>query len=169
MLDDIGYSGLAFAKRYAGPWPTAAWKRWCCLDAGMCHLQFHLRFLSISDANTHEYCSEGLHIYRDRGWISSPETGNNAAVVENRVAIAINTSIESESAPYSLVTLTDLRGLSPHRFGYNQAYETLLVNVCGNYTGVAVFQVALWELLRDWWEIWGTVLNAISGTLGMEV
>lgn len=135
----------------------------------MCRIQFHLRFLSISDATTTENRSEGLHTCRERSWISSPETRNSVVLSENRCAIAINTPLNLEVSLYSLVILTDLRRPSPHSFDGNQANRDMRVNLCGRFTGVAVFQVALRRILGESWRIRNSVLDVTSNALNVRV
>ncbi|KAH6716763.1 hypothetical protein BKA61DRAFT_310465 [Leptodontidium sp. MPI-SDFR-AT-0119] len=173
--EDIGFCGAVFAKRYAGPWPSTKWARWCCFgnDNRICHLQFHIRYISTSNTAIArlipEVLSEGLHFHREKGQAFSLGAGQDFPLVESRVAIAINTSLDSKFAHYSMVTLTDSDKLSLDDFEGNQAWSDINFSLCGKFAGVAVFQVAIRRLLMVWGRRWNFVLDSINNLLKVQV
>jgi hypothetical protein len=154
---------VVFAKRYAGLWPSTKWTRWCCLGQSICHLQFHIRYLFNSDiAFTRlnpERQPEGLSLCREKAQVS-PGMGQGFPFVESRVAIAINTSVDSNLPYFSMVTLTDSRKLCLDNFKGNQAWSDVKLSPCGKFTGIAVFQRAICCLLTEWSEKWNSVLDS---------
>lgn len=113
--------------------------------------------------------SEGLCFRREKGSLFSPGAGEDFSPVESRVAIAINTSMDSNLARYSMVTLTDSPTLCLDNFKGNQAWSTMKVSLCGEFTGIAVFQMAICNLLTEWHKRWDFVLDSVSNTLKVRV
>jgi hypothetical protein len=172
-IEDVGYCGVVFATRYAGPWPSTKWTRWCCLGDRICHLQFHLRYISTSDTPIsrliHEHQSEGLGFCREKGLYFSPGAELDFPLVESRAAIAINTSCDSDLAHYSMVTLTDFPELYLDSFEGNQAWSDMKLILCGKFTGIAVFQMAIFRLLTEWNKKWNSFIESIDNTLKVQV
>jgi hypothetical protein len=172
-IEEVGYCGVVFAKRYADPWPTAKWTRWCCRGNHMCHLQFHIRYISTSDtAITRlipKYQSEGLRFHREKHPGFSLGARQDFSFVESRVAIAINTSLDSNFAYYSMVKLTDSHRLCLDDFEDSQTWSDINLSLYGHFAGVAVFQVAICRLLREWGRRWNLVLDSISNILKVRV
>ena len=102
-IQDVAYCGVAFTKRYAGPWPSTKWTRWCSGNP-ICHLQFHIRYMSTSDTAIArfipEHSSEGLYLCRKKFPLFSLCAGLDSPLVESRVAIAINSLRDSNLAYY---------------------------------------------------------------------
>lgn len=109
--DEVGYCAVVFARRYAVMWSSTSWTRWCCLGNCICHIQFHIRYFSAPDKTalprTLQDRSEGLPICRQQGLIFSFEKGHEISFIKRRMTVAINTSLDSTFACYSMVTLSD--------------------------------------------------------------
>jgi hypothetical protein len=149
--------------------------RWCCLSLSnrFCHLQFHIRYMSSSDtAITRlipENWSEGLRFCREKRQVFLPGGGQDFSFDENRVAIATNTSLDSDLPYHSMVTLADSLKLCQDDFGDRQAWSNMKLSLCGNFTGVAIFQMAICRLLGEWHKRWDLALSSISGILEKQV
>lgn len=171
-IQDVGYCGVAFAKRYACPWPSTKWTRWWSGNP-TCHLQFHIRYISTSDTAMArlipEHSSEGLLLCREKFQVFPPGAGQDFPLVESRVAIAINTSRDLNLAHYSMVTLTDSPILCLDDFEGNQAWSDMKLSLCGEFTGIAVFQMAIHRLLTEWDNRWNFILDSISSNLKVQV
>jgi hypothetical protein len=132
----------------------------------MCHLQFHIRYISTSDTPIsrliHGYRSEGLSLCRKKGRQFSSGAELGFPIVESRLAIAINTSKDSDLAYYSMVTLADAPELCLDNFEGNQASSDMKLSLCGRFTGIAVFQAAIYRLLTEWSERWNSFLDFID-------
>lgn len=162
--EEVGYCAIVFAQRYAVIWPSTNWTRWCCLGKRICHIQFHLRYFSVPDKaaslRTPQDLSEGLLICRQQGQIFSFEKGHEISFIERRIAVAINTSLDSNFAYYSMIMLSDhhptawLNDLEGH--------HRIELNICEQFIGIAIFQVALLHLLSEWNKGWNCFLNSIK-------
>lgn len=171
-IQNVGYCGVEFAKRYAGLWPSTKWKRWCCLGKSMCHLQFHIRYLfnsgiAFTRLNS-EHQSEGLSLCREKGQVP-PGAGQGIPLVESRVAIAINTSIDSGLPYFSMATLTDSPKLCLDGFEGSQAWNDMKLSLCGEFTGIAIFQRAIYCLLLEWNKRWNSVLDSFERNVKVRV
>jgi len=161
--DEVGYCAMVFAQRYAVTWPSTNWTRWCCLGKRICHIQFHLRYFSVSDKaaspRTPQDRSEGLSICRQQGRIFSFEKGHKISFIERRMAVAINTSLDSNFACYSMVMLSDHHTI---RLNDLEGCHRIELNICEQFIGIAIFQVALLHLLTEWNKGWNCFLDSIK-------
>jgi hypothetical protein len=161
--DEVGYCAVVFAQRYAVIWPSTNWTRWCCLGNRICHIQFHLRYFSAPDKAVSPWTpqdrSEGLPIRRQQGQIFSFEKGHEISFIERRMAVAINTSLDSNFACYSMVMLSDHPTICLNDLEGRHPIE---LNICEQFIGIAIFQVALLHLLREWNDGWNCFLNSIK-------
>jgi hypothetical protein len=133
-------------------------------------MQFHIRYISTSETLITGLSagpmSEGLCFRRDN---ISLGLRQDFPLIESRVAIAINTTLDEILAYYSMVTLTDSQGLCPDDFEGDQSCCDLKLSFCGGFTGVALFQVAICHVLREWDRRWNGVLDSISNILKVPV
>ena len=72
---------------------------------------------------------------------------------ESRVVIAINTSLDPRLAHHTMVTLTDSHRLFLDNFQGDQAWRNMKLNFGGKFAGLAVFQIAICRLLREWCQV----------------
>ncbi|OCK89474.1 uncharacterized protein K441DRAFT_699811 [Cenococcum geophilum 1.58] len=160
--EEVGYCAMVFAQRYAVIWPSTNWTRWRCLGKRICHIQFHLRYFSVPDKvaspRTPQDRSEGLLICRQQGQIFSFEKGHEISFIERRIAVATNTSLDSNFACYSMVMLSDHPTTCLNDLEGRRRIE---LNICEQFIGIAIFQVALLHLLNEWNKGWNCFLNSI--------
>jgi len=170
-ISDSAPCRLFFTKRYCSQSPSSKWARWCNKGTNACHLQFRIRHLSISKnvttrASSHQ--AKGLGFHRESEspfWLG---TNSRTDFVESRVAIAVSTSFRSYRASFSMVTLTDTP-LSLHSLEDQNAWNEAGINPRGPWAGVAVFQVGIFVVLREWSWSWNIFLDVVSRNLQAQV
>ena len=162
--EEVGYCAMVFAQRYAVIWPSTNWTRWCCLGKRIWHIQFHLRYFSVPDKAaslwTPQDLSKGLLICRQQGQIFSFEKGHEISFIERRIAVAINTSLDSNFAYYSMIILSDHHPTT--WLDDLEGHHQIELNICEQFIGIGIFQVALLHLLIEWNKEWNCFLDSIK-------
>lgn len=149
--------------RYTGIWPSTNWKRWCCLSARVCHLQFHIRYFSTAILPSTQDRSEGLLLSRKLGQFSSAREEKH---VESRVAIAMNTTLDSNPAYYSMVILADH---DTNFLDHVEGSDGIKLSPNKKFIGITVFQVVILHLLNEGNRKWAVFLESIKTVLYEEV
>lgn len=152
----IGWCSSAFISRYAGVWPKVAWSRWCCRSGSIYHLQFHIRFFSKAKLHSVPRGFKGVLLFRK---ISVVAPIGREKFIENRAAIATNTTLESNPAKIFLVSLADYDiELSPS-LEHNCAVK---LSPNKRIIGITVFQMWVMQLLREANSHWDVFLRLVD-------
>ena len=184
-VEDVGYVGLVFARRFAGQWPTTRWAKWCWCDRSDCHIQFHVRCLSITlaDDESDGFLLSGLQTQRERHTMSAScnndgQEDKKITFIETRMSTAVITTTGATQPPYTIVTLTDSKsrcnggGRPWDQFG-THAQDTICneigVDECGAFRGIAMFQVEVHQILRIWNQEWTRALDQIDALVKPKV
>jgi hypothetical protein len=132
-------------------------------------MQFHIRFFAINAAISalpQTSAANGLSIQREKGTLDLIDGSPGFDIRESRIATATITKFDTEAALYSLVLLTDLKSDKPEDLygqdAWNDMCEEMHVNSCGMFKGIAMFQVEVYELLREWNRRWTMAIHHIE-------
>ncbi|WDK10856.1 hypothetical protein CGRA01v4_02135 [Colletotrichum graminicola] len=106
--------------------------------------------------------TEGYYLCRDN--IPTPEYPGfqNKYIIEERVSIAITTSLRLATPCYTLVTLTDCPEVLDGTVDGDYLQQSQLADLCGELTGVTVFQSIIYQIIEKWAQFWMSVLNHFS-------
>jgi hypothetical protein len=152
------------------------WTKWCCIGSKTCHLQFHIRFFAINAAvpGLPRKCpANGLSIRREKGALDLIDGSTGFDIRESRIGTATITRFDTEVALYSLVLLVDLKSDKPEDLygqdAWNDMCEEMHVNSCGKFKGIVMFQVEMYEVLREWGRRWTNALHHIELVAPLKV
>jgi hypothetical protein len=87
--------GVTFPTRFASELPSTPWTNWCCFGEDSAHVQFHARWISLSEGHCHssvqtpEY--SGILLERNRGLLEGVATSGRISWRETRSSIGILT------------------------------------------------------------------------------
>jgi hypothetical protein len=188
-VGEVGYVGLAFARRFAGHWPTTRWTNWCWRLGGDCHIQFHVRYLNMTSAHDDSdgLPFGGLLVQRERRIVSGPSSSHGEEekkdekkvfLVETRASTAVITTTDAACPPYTIVTLTDSkpsssgRGQPWDKFGTrarDAVQNEIDLHECGTFRGVAMFQIEVYQMLRTWSQEWSWALDQMDALINVKV
>jgi hypothetical protein len=139
-------------------------------------MQFHLRFFAVNvenSATTQEHKSSGLLIQREKGTIDLPDGRTGFGIKECRTGAATIARFDTDAATYSLVVLGDTKGTKNlDLYGpdaWNDMCEEMHLGSCGRFKGVAMFQLELYDLLRDWGWRWNIALHHMEKIAKVKV
>lgn len=141
-----------------------------------CHMQFHIRYLATSaavSATTPSYTADGLLVQRQRGTVDLTNGPGDFEIRESRMATAIITAIDTNWAPYSVVTLTESENSRPENlYGqkvWHDMCSELNISRCDNFKGIAMFQVEIYQTLLEWSRRWNIALHHIGNMARVKV
>jgi hypothetical protein len=87
--------GVMFPKRFASELPGTPWTNWCCFGKDSAHVQFHARWISLSEGHCHSSVQNseysGILLERDRGLLEGVATSGRTPWRETRSSIGILT------------------------------------------------------------------------------
>jgi hypothetical protein len=114
-------------------------------------------------------CLDGICCYRETGTFSALED-KSLTFVEHRTWIAIKTTSEragvGDRPYYMAILLSDSKVSLSSK---NQVWEESNLFPCGGGTGIALFQLMVWDVLRQWSIEWNETLDAIDNVLRVTV
>ncbi|KAH0440643.1 hypothetical protein CcaCcLH18_02313 [Colletotrichum camelliae] len=141
--------GGVFLRRYMGPWPTEPWTRWYYRlnDADdEAHLQFHIRYPLLAE----DFLVPGT------------TRCGESKVVEERVSIAITTSLRHAPPYYTIMTLADSPELLSEPMNDTDLWIKYETSHGSELGGLAVVQSVLFQVVKKWAKAWMLVLDHYS-------
>lgn len=139
-------------------------------------MQFHIRYLAISAAVSAippSYTADGLLVQRQRGTVGLTNGPGGFEIREGRMATATITAIDTNWAPYSVVTLADSESSRPgdlySQLAWHDMCSEMNISRCGNFKGIAMFQVETYQVLREWSRRWNIALHHIGNMARVKV
>ena len=167
------WAPAVFLRRYAGPWPRLAWTRWVFFGGPWIQLHYHMRvFTAKLEHSLPDRAAEGVLCHRETERVEVFGSGRAFTLVEKRYSVAITScrGSGSECPWYTAVGVTDsdVFDAMAHRLNRG-AWKALNIHACGEYTGIAVFQVSICRLVECWHKEWARVLFYIDDILKVQV
>ncbi|KAL3303670.1 hypothetical protein RB213_001043 [Colletotrichum asianum] len=161
--------GCAFLRRYMGPWPSEPWTRWYYRlnDANHeAHLQFHIRYPALADTTAKQHGNPardtGCCLCRQDFLVPGSTRRGESKVVEERVSIAITTSLRHATPFYTIVTLADSSDLLSEPMNGENLWMKYATSHGSKLGGLAMVQSVLFQVVKKWAKAWMLVLDHYS-------
>lgn len=159
---------LVALGRFTSMWsPLNQFSRCLEIGSGWFHLQFHLRFCSVTPSPNYSKSSklDGLRLDRDGGKLEALLGSLQTTIAERRHCIIVHISTHSRLPVYIILILSD----KPVR-DIAAGFLVPAMRKQGIFAGIAVFQHVLHQILLEWHEEWTAVLDRfINSSNGIEV
>jgi hypothetical protein len=148
-------------------------------DSGWTHIQHHFRFLEIFRAREIENTGkssgpQGIRCNRVVGTLQLPHGHKLKAfeMIEGRYTIAVTTSLMLQSPVYSMTFLYEdqqmpYSGLRLTVDQKSRQESNLQPGIRCN--GIAIFQLALFQVIKRYSDVWTNSLNAIDRMVQVQV